>query len=132
MLPTEETTAAEVYAHALAHGDRPVIHGAEIDYDDVHDGVHYHADLLDAAEKQVAKSLERLVKAQSATKWTAWSVAIGVDITDRDGRDPRTFTSYSADLAKFRAALVEEEAATEALRQANDARDALQAKAVSA
>lgn len=104
MLPTKETTAADVYAHALNHGDRPVIHGAEIDYTDVHDGVVYHADLLEAARK-------RSDAAHKAYDAAAVTLAIDVNYAERDGEDPRTWGAFADHLADFRAADVEEKAA---------------------
>ena len=99
-----ETSAAEVYAHALDHGDRPVIHGAEIDYDDIHDGVHYHADLLKPAG-------EALTAALRAEDRTASSLAIRVDLAVADGTDPREWPSFDEALADYRAAV---QASTEA------------------
>ncbi|HEY9408621.1 MAG TPA: hypothetical protein VIP77_03480 [Jiangellaceae bacterium] len=91
----KETTATEVYAHALSHGDKPVIHGAEIDYDDVHDGVHYHADLLAAA---VANNRRLRDERDEA----AGELAVIVDVFDDSDRDPRTADSYPDALAKYR------------------------------
>jgi hypothetical protein len=103
-MKTVETTAAEVWYHAADHGDRPVIHGAEIDYDDVHDGVHYHADLLEAARK-------RSDAAHRAYDSAAMAVAIDANYADRDGEDPRTWGAFAEHLAEFRAADAEEKAA---------------------
>lgn len=50
-MQTVETTATEVWFHAADHGDKPVIHDGEIDYDDVHDGVHYHAQAREARQR---------------------------------------------------------------------------------
>jgi len=97
-LPTVETTATEVYAHALNHGDRPVIHGAEIDYDDVHDGVHWHADLLKAAEAEYDR-------AHGAMRWSAEKVAIRAMHAAEEGVDPRKYgTSWKASVVEFVAA----------------------------
>jgi uncharacterized membrane protein YdbT with pleckstrin-like domain len=97
-MKTVETTAAEVWYHAADHGDRPVIHGAELDYDDVHDGVHYHADLVKAA---IAAS----DKAKRAMTWTAEKVAIRAMLAaDRD-EDPREFgTGWAEEVAEYKAA----------------------------
>lgn len=83
MLPTRETTALDVYAHALSHGDHPVIHGAEIDYDDVHDGVHYHADLLAAAWADVDRFKATMMRAAEKVAIRAMLAA------QNDDRDPR-------------------------------------------
>lgn len=115
MLRTQETSAVEVYAHAADHGDRPVIHGAEIDYDDVHDGVHYHANLLTAAHQRVDALREKRDNA-------AVSLAIHIDVFEASGRSPRSTARYRNVLADFRRLDAE-------LNAARDQRDALQAKA---
>lgn len=130
MLPIEETTAAEVYLHAADHGDKPLIHGAEIDYDDVHDGVHYHADLLSAAVEQWQTAFAAAEKAGRETDWAARKLAITVDLAEQDGRSPRDFATYTDDLAAYRAAEAASKAANATLVAARDRRDALQAKAV--
>lgn len=115
-LRVQETSAVEVYAHALDHGDRPVIHGAEIDYDDVHSGVHYHADLLAAAVEQNRSLREQRDRA-------ATNLAIHVDIYEKDGRSPRSTARYRDLLAEFRrrdAALQEGYAKSDALRAKAD------------
>ena len=119
MLPTEETTATEVYAHALAHGDRPVIHGAEIDYDDVHDGVHYHADLRAAASKALSEALKAEDKA-------AVRLAIRVSGAEEMDIDPREFSGFAEHLADYRAAV---KAGNEAMARLNalDAKAAVEA-----
>lgn len=104
MLETVETTATEVYAHALNHGDRPVIHGAEIDYTDVHDGVVYHADLLRAAWKRWEKTV-------AAVDSAARSLAIKADLADRDGIDVREWPRYAEDIAAYRAARAKSDSA---------------------
>lgn len=129
MLPTKETTALEVYLHAADHGDKPVIHGAEVDYDDVHDGVHYHADLLAAAEGQVDSTLSAAFKARRDLDNAAMNVAITVDLAEQRGRSPRGWTTYRDDLAAFRAADAASKAAHDALQAATERRDALKAKA---
>ena len=131
-MKTVETTATEVYIHAADHGDRPVIHGAEIDYDDVHDAVHYHADLLSAAIEQWQTALANAEKAGRETDWAARKLAITVDLAETDGRSPRDFATYADDLAAYRAAEAASKAANAVLVAARDRRDALQAKAVSA
>ncbi|MGH3475315.1 MAG: hypothetical protein ACRDQD_00595 [Nocardioidaceae bacterium] len=103
-MKTVETTASEVWCHALNHSDKPVIHGAEIDYDDVHDGVRYHADLLEAACK-------RADAAHKAYDSAAVTLAIDANYAERDGEDPRTWGAFADHLAAFRAADVEERAA---------------------
>lgn len=95
MLPTRETTALDVYAHALSHGDRPVIHGAEIDYDDVHDGVHYHADLLAAA---IAKN-QRLREDRNEA---AHELAILIDVYTAAGDDPREARDFATRVEEYR------------------------------
>ena len=114
-MKTEETTATEVYAHALAHGDKPVIHGAEIDYDDVHDGIHYHADLIKAERAKYDST-------KAAMIWAAEKVAIRAMLAAEKNDDPR---KYGTDWA-------EEVAAYTAERQAwlasGDRLDALRAK----
>lgn len=128
-MKTVETTATEVYLHAADHGDRPVIHGAEIDYDDVHDGVHYHADLLRAAEKQAHEADRAATSARSAMSWAAERVAIVAELADADGRDPRTWgTTYAADVGRFRKARDEWHAAHDIFMASCEARDALRAK----
>lgn len=121
-MQTVETTATEVWFHAADHGDKPVIHGAELDYDDVHDGVHYHADLLDAARK-------RSDAAHKAYDRAAGVLAIDVDHAERDGEDPRTWGAFVAHLADFRAAAGEEKAAHKHLMAMYEARDTYRAKA---
>ncbi|HKY59235.1 MAG TPA: hypothetical protein VJL80_14455 [Aeromicrobium sp.] len=128
MLPTEETTATEVYAHALSHGDKPVIHGAEIDYDDVHDGVHYHADLLAAARTDLDAKLADAEKARRHMANTALNVAFTVDLAEKGGRSPRSFATYADDLAAFRAANEASKAAHVVLAAAADRHNALKAK----
>lgn len=124
-----ETSAVEVYAHALDHGDRPVIHGAEIDYDDVHDGVHFHADLLKAAEAQVDATLAVSEKARRDLDQAAMNMAITVDLAEKDGRSPRSFATYDDDLAAYRAASVVSDDAFAAFVAADDRRRVLKAKA---
>lgn len=98
MLPTRETTALDVYAHALSHGDRPVIRGADIDYDDVHDGVHYHADLLAAAEAEYDRS-------HRAMSWSAEKVAMRAMHAAEEGMDPRKYgTGWAAAVDEYKAA----------------------------
>lgn len=125
---TVETTATEVWFHAADHGDRPVIHGAEIDYDDVHDGVHYHADLLEAAIEQWQTALATAEKAGRDTAWAARKLAIAVDLAEEDGRSPRDFATYADDLAAYRAAAKASQVADAALVAARTRRDALEAK----
>lgn len=114
MLPTKETTATEVYCHAAAHGDRPVIHGAEIDYTDVHDGVVYHANLLTAAHQRVDALREKRDN-------VAVHLAIHVDVYEASGKSPRSTPRYRELLADYRRLDAE-------LNAARDQRDALQAK----
>jgi hypothetical protein len=128
MLPTKETTAADVYAHALNHGDKPVIHGAEIDYDDVHEGVHLHADLLAAADARWQSALAAAEKAGRDTAWAARKLAITVDLAEEAGRSPRSWATYAGDLAEYRAAAEASVATDAALVDASDHRDALRAK----
>lgn len=128
-LKTVETTATEVWLHAADHGDKPVIHGAEIDYDDVHDGVHYHADLLEAAEGQVDAMLAVSEKARRDLDAAALNMAITVDLAEKDGRSPREFATYADDLAAYRAARKVSDDAHAAFMAAGDHRDALKAKA---
>lgn len=114
---TVETTATEVWCHAQDHGDRPVIHGAELDYDDVHDGVHYHADLIAAANRRIAVLLEKRSDA-------AVEVAIHMDVCDSHGypfRDGALGDLFNERLGKYRALDAE-------LDAARDQRDALEAK----
>lgn len=117
MLPTEETTATEVYLHAADHGDRPVIHGAEIDYDDIHDGVHYHADLLKAAQAEYDRALAAMYGA-------ADKVAIRAMLADEHAEDPREYGSgWAEEVAGYTAARVAWFAAsdrTQALRAKRD------------
>ena len=129
MLKTEETTATEVFLHAADHGDRPVIHGAEVDYDDVHAGVRYHADLLAAATEQWQAALAAAEKAGRETDWAARKVAITVDLAEQGGRSPRDFATYTDDLTEYRAADKASTAANAALVVARDRRVALKAKA---
>ena len=98
-LRVQETSAVEVYAHALDHGDRPVIHGVEIDYDDVHDGVHYHADLLIAATAAYDQ-------AEAAMMAAAEEVAIRATLAAKDDNcDPREWgTSWAEKVAAYAAA----------------------------
>ena len=109
MLKTEETTATEVFLHAADHGDRPVIHGAEIDYDDVHDGVRYHADLLQAASKALSEALK-------AEDRAAVQLAIRVSGADEMGIDPREYSGFAEHLADYQAAV---KAGNEALARLN-------------
>ena len=113
----KETTATEVYAHALSHGDKPVIHGAEIDYDDVHDGVHYHADLLRAAEAEYDRSV-------AAMRWSAEKVALRAMHAAEEGIDPRKYgTGWADALAEFvanRGAWIAAADRTQALRAKRD------------
>lgn len=122
MLATKETTATEVWCHAQDHGDKPVIHGTDVDYDDVHDGVHYHADLLKAAQ-------QRSAAAHKAYDRAAVALAIDVNFAEKGGEDPRTWGAFTAHLADFRAADAEERAAHKYLMAMYDARDKYQAKA---
>lgn len=103
-MKTVETTASEVWCHALDHSDKPVIHGAEVDYDDVHAGVRYHADLLAAAWK-------RWDKADAAVNSAARSVAIKAELADRDRIDIREWPGYAEDLTAYRAARDQADAA---------------------
>ena len=128
-MKTVETTASEVWCHALNHSDKPVIHGAEIDYDDVHDGVRYHADLLAAADEQVAATLAVSEKARGDLEQAAMNVAITVDLAEKDGRSPRGYATYADDLAAYRAARVVSDDAHAAFVAAHDRRAALKAKA---
>ena len=129
MLPTEETTATEVYAHALSHGDKPVIHGAEIDYDDVHDGVHYHADLLAAAEAEYDRS-------HRAMSWSAEKVAMRAMHAADEDMDPRKYgTGWSAAVTEYvanRAAWIIASDRTQALRAKRDQDAAMATYEVSA
>ena len=113
----QETSAAEVYAHALDHGDRPVIHGAEIDYDDVHDGVHYHADLLRAAEAEYDRTRE-------AMRWSAEKVGIRAMHAAEEGLDPRKYgNGWDEAVAEFvagRTAWLAASDRTQALRAKRD------------
>ena len=95
MLKVKETSAAEVYAHALDHGDRPVIHGAEIDYDDVHDGVHWHCDLL-------MQAITKNQDLRSERNEAAYDLAVIVDVWEKAGDDPRQATDFADALAKYR------------------------------
>ena len=128
MLKTEETTATEVFLHAADHGDRPVIHGAEVDYDDIHAGVRYHADLLAAAEKECKVALEAATKASRDLDDAARCVAITVDLADKDDRDPRSWSTYNDDLAAYRTVRDASRAAHDALQDAALRRDTLRAK----
>ena len=127
-MKTVETTASEVWCHALNHSDKPVIHGAEIDYDDVHDGVRYHADLLKAADEQVGVTLAASEKARRDMEEAALNVAITVDLAEKDGRSPRSFATYRDDLAAYRAAREASNAAHAEFLAAVERRDALRAK----
>ena len=117
MLKTEETTATEVYLHAVDHGDRPVIHGAEIDYDDIHAGVHYHADLLAAAEAEYDRSV-------AAMRWSAEKVALRAMHAAEENLDPREYgTGWPEALAEFvanRDAWIAAADRTQALRAKRD------------
>lgn len=117
MLPTKETTAADVYAHALNHGDRPVIHGAEIDYTDVHDGVIYHANLLKAAEAEYDRT-------HAEMRWSAEKVALRAMHAGQEDVDPRKYgTGWVEAVAEFAAnrdAWVAVSDRTQALRAKRD------------
>lgn len=127
-MKTVETTATEVWYHAADHGDRPVIHGAEIDYDDVHDGVHYHADLYAVARADFDAALATAEKARRDLDAAAMNVAITVDLAEKDGRSPRKFSTYANDLAAFRAADEASQAAHVVLAAASERETSLRAK----
>lgn len=128
MLKTEETTATEVFLHAADHGDRPVIHGAEIDYDDIHAGVRYHADLLAAADVAWETTLAASEKARRDRDDAATRIAITVDLAEKDGRSPRSWSTYRTDLAAYREARVASDAAHAAFMAAHERRTTLRAK----
>lgn len=86
MFPTRETSVAEVFAHALDDDGTVTITGASVDYDDVHDGVHYHADLIEAARAEWNRRLEVMREAAEA-------VALRAMLADEHARggDPRAW-----------------------------------------
>lgn len=115
-MQTVETTATEVWLHAADHGDKPVIHGAELDYDDVHDGVHYHADLLEQERKRRMDLWEKRARA-------ADNMAFYVSASEARRQDPRESEPFGEHLAEWRRlnAMVDESIArSDALKAKRD------------
>lgn len=115
-MKTIETTATDVWCHALNHSDKPVIHGAELDYTDIHDGIHYHADLLRAAWNRWDKTI-------TAVDSAARSLAIKADLADRDGIDVRDWPHYADDITAYRTARAESDTAYAAITALKTKRD---------
>jgi hypothetical protein len=121
MFRIEETTVAEVYAHALDEGGQPVIAGTEVSYDDPHDLVTYHADRYEEAEKAC-------IAASKAHDQAALNLAILADLADEQGRDPRSWATYDVDLGRYRETRAAWHAASKRATAAFEAKKAYHAK----